>query len=62
MAERKEPARMELRLDRQTERRLVGLARKLELPRTHVIRQAIRQMAERESVERALAEAADDGD
>jgi len=49
------PTRMELRLDPMAERRLEALARKLELPRTHIIRQAIKQMAERESVERELA-------
>jgi predicted transcriptional regulator len=47
-AERK---RMEIRLDPATEQRLERLAEKLELPRTTVIRQAIRQMAEREGVE-----------
>ena len=46
-----ERKRMEIRLDPATEQRLERLVEKLELPRTTVIRVALRQMAEREGVE-----------
>jgi len=42
---------MEFLVDAATDRRLERLATKLELPRSAVIRMALRQMAEREGVE-----------
>lgn len=44
--------RMELRVDAATKRRLDALARKLELRRPDLVRQAIKRMAEAEGLER----------
>ena len=44
--------RLNMRMDSATARRMAALARKLELNYSTIVRQAIKQMAEREGVEK----------